>query len=108
MSAVLSSWKDIASYMGRGIRTVQRWEAEMGLPVRRPKPRERQIVLAFPEELDTWLHSAPRRQRPDTAATLARTQCLVGVMLQQTRLAQQRIQEIRERAIQRTYSRPAA
>ena len=25
-SAVLSSWKDIARYMGKGVRTVQRWE----------------------------------------------------------------------------------
>ena len=35
-SAVLSSWKDIARYMGKGVRTVQRWERHLGLPVRRP------------------------------------------------------------------------
>ena len=35
-SAVLSSWKDIAKYMGKGVRTVQRWERHLGLPVRRP------------------------------------------------------------------------
>jgi hypothetical protein len=34
-SALLSSWKDIAKYTGKGVRTVQRWERE-GLPVRRP------------------------------------------------------------------------
>jgi hypothetical protein len=50
---VLTSWKEIAAYMGKGVRTVQRWEAEMELPVRRPAA-DRHIVLAFPAELDTW------------------------------------------------------
>jgi DNA-binding transcriptional regulator YiaG len=35
-STVLSSWKDIAQYLGKGVRTVQRWERHLGLPVRRP------------------------------------------------------------------------
>ncbi len=62
MRTVLSSWKEIASYLGKGVRTVQRWERELGLPVRRPKPNEKQIVLAFPEELDAWLKRSPQRQ----------------------------------------------
>ena len=33
----LNTWKEIATYMGRGVRTVQRWERELGLPVRRPR-----------------------------------------------------------------------
>jgi hypothetical protein len=28
----LDSWKEIAAYLGRGIRTVQRWEREEGCP----------------------------------------------------------------------------
>ncbi len=55
MAAVLTSWKEIAAYLGKGVRTVQRWEREMGLPIRRPKPKEKQIVLAFPDELDDWV-----------------------------------------------------
>jgi hypothetical protein len=51
---VLTSWKEIAAYLGKGVRTVQRWEAEMRLPVRRPGP-ERHIVIAFPAELDEWV-----------------------------------------------------
>ena len=35
-SSVLNSWKEIASYLGRSVRTVQRWEREFGLPVHRP------------------------------------------------------------------------
>jgi hypothetical protein len=35
-TTLLSCWKDIASYMYSGVRTVQRWEQHVGLPVRRP------------------------------------------------------------------------
>lgn len=50
---VLTSWKEIAAYLGKGVRTVQRWESEMDLPIRRPGS-DRHIVLAFPAELDEW------------------------------------------------------
>lgn len=55
----LSGWKDIAAYLGRGLRTVQRWEADLGLPVRRPRGKERSAVMALPRELDDWLVKAP-------------------------------------------------
>ena len=58
--AILSGWKDIATYMKRGVRTVQRWE-HLGLPVRRPHERLRSAVVADTEELDAWLHHAPAR-----------------------------------------------
>jgi phage terminase Nu1 subunit (DNA packaging protein) len=48
------SWKEIALYMGRGVRTVQRWEA-FGLPVHRPAGRERSAVFAIEHELDDWM-----------------------------------------------------
>lgn len=48
------SWKEIAQYMGRGVRTVQRWEA-FGLPVHRPAGRERSAVFAIEHELDAWM-----------------------------------------------------
>lgn len=56
---VLNSWKEVATYMGRGVRTVQRWEQELGLPVRRPRGKSRSAVIAFKRELDQWLHRAP-------------------------------------------------
>ncbi|HZD95904.1 MAG TPA: hypothetical protein VE133_16710 [Candidatus Sulfotelmatobacter sp.] len=59
---VLNSWKEVASYMGRGVRTVQRWEQELGLPVRRPRGKSRSAVIAFKSELDRWLHNAPGDQ----------------------------------------------
>lgn len=32
---ILACWKDIARYMGKGVRTVQRREQQFGLPVQR-------------------------------------------------------------------------
>lgn len=58
---VLTSWKEIAAYLGKGVRTVQRWEAEMDLPVRRPGA-DRHIVLAFPAELDEWARKKHKRR----------------------------------------------
>lgn len=56
---VLNSWKEIAQYLGRGVRTVQRWEAELGLPVRRPRGKSRSAVIAVTAELDRWMASTP-------------------------------------------------
>ncbi len=56
---VLNSWKEISTYLGRGVRTVQRYEVELGLPVRRPHGKSRSAVIAIPDELDTWLRSCP-------------------------------------------------
>ena len=52
---LLTSWKEIASYLGKGVRTVQRWEQQFGLPVRRPNEKVKGIVHAKREELDQWL-----------------------------------------------------
>ena len=67
-TAVLTSWKDIARYMGKGVRTVQRWEMDFGLPVRRPQGSNKKAVLARPRDLDAWvaLRCASRAELPDT------------------------------------------
>ncbi len=71
---VLSSWKDIARYMGKGVRTVQRWENQLGLPVRRPNgASHKSAVLLHRSELDIWLAT---RFSPRTAVKgLAIPQC---------------------------------
>ncbi len=51
----LNSWKEIAVYLGRGVRTVQRWEEELGLPVRRIRDTNRSPVFAFERDLQAWL-----------------------------------------------------
>ncbi len=56
---VLNSWKEIASHLGRGVRTVQRWERDLGMPVRRPRAKSRSAVIAMTDEIDSWLRSSP-------------------------------------------------
>ncbi len=57
-STVLSSWKDIARYMGKGVRTVQRWERELGLPVKRPNGVvQKSAVVLHRSDLDAWLET---------------------------------------------------
>jgi hypothetical protein len=51
----LDSWKEIAAYLGRDVRTVVRWEKKRGLPVHRVPGGERQAVWAHAQELDSWL-----------------------------------------------------
>ena len=51
-------------YLGRGIRTVQRWEREEGLPVHRLDHAKRGSVYASRRELTAWWES---RRRPDSA-----------------------------------------
>jgi hypothetical protein len=74
-AAVFTCWKDIARYMGKGVRTVQRWEQGLGLPVRRPLgATHKSAVLASREELDAWMISrwSRRDQTPsDSPATSA-------------------------------------
>jgi TolB-like protein/Tfp pilus assembly protein PilF len=51
----LDSWKEIAAFLGRGERTVKRWETERGLPVRRVPGGGRSAVFAYTKELSEWL-----------------------------------------------------
>src|SRR5512136_210855 len=56
----LDSWKEIARYLNRDVRTVQRWEETGGLPVyRRTQGRVRGAVFAYKSELDEWLRQSP-------------------------------------------------
>ncbi|MCX6631881.1 MAG: tetratricopeptide repeat protein [Candidatus Solibacter sp.] len=53
----LDSWKEIAAYLKRGARTVQRWEREEGLPVHRLPHEKLGSVYAYAAELDAWWSS---------------------------------------------------
>lgn len=60
-SARLNSWKEIAVYLGRDVRTVLRWEKERGLPVRCIPGGKRRRVFAYQAEVEAWLGGlAPR------------------------------------------------
>lgn len=51
---ILKSWREIAEYMGKGVRTVQRWEQDFGLPVHRRDKSSRKAIFALTSELDAW------------------------------------------------------
>ena len=50
----LESWGEIAAYLRREIRTVQRWEKTLGLPIHRLNVGRNSAVYAYPSELDKW------------------------------------------------------
>lgn len=53
--ARLNSWKEVAAYLDRSVRTVARWEREEHLPVHRLPHDRRSSIYAYPRELDRWL-----------------------------------------------------
>jgi len=68
---ILNGWKEIAAYFGRSVRSVQRWESELALPIHRLKTAEGQTVYATRQELDDWRRGrditagqAPARESP--------------------------------------------
>jgi len=64
----LESWGEIASYLRRDIRTVQRWEKYLGLPVRRLQIGKLGSVYAYRSELDKWYQERqPRDIEPESA-----------------------------------------
>ena len=50
----LDSWKEIAAYLKRSVRTVTRWEREEGLPIHRHLHSKSGSVYAYKGELDEW------------------------------------------------------
>jgi TolB-like protein/Tfp pilus assembly protein PilF len=53
-SDVVDSWKGIAAYLGRDVRTVMRWEQTRGLPVHRLPGGPKSAVYALRAELEAW------------------------------------------------------
>ena len=53
-SGRLESWKEIAAYFDRDLRTVIRWEKDLGLPVRRYPGKAKGRVYAEVSELKAW------------------------------------------------------
>ena len=72
----LDSWKQIAAYLGREVRTVQRWEKFAGLPVHRLQIDKLGPVFAYKEELDAWYHD--RRPQLESEAQSKKTRHLLG------------------------------
>jgi TolB-like protein/Tfp pilus assembly protein PilF len=58
----IESWGEIANYLKRDIRTVQRWEKDYALPIRRLMIGKQGQVYAYRTELDRWV----RERQPKT------------------------------------------
>ena len=68
---ILDSWKAIARYLDRDIKTCYRWEKELGLPIHRiDDTSSRSNVFAYKEEIDLWLKDKTKSRdlsaQPDT------------------------------------------
>ncbi len=66
----LTSWKEIAAFLGRGERTVKRWEQSRGLPVRRYPGAANASVFAYVDEIEAWLrgHGEEQARVPEVIA----------------------------------------
>ena len=62
---LLDSWKEIASYLRRSVRTVKRWETAEGLPVRRHQHNKQATVYALRSEVDAWLEKRGPAPEPN-------------------------------------------
>ena len=66
----LDSWKTIAAYLGRSVRTAVRWADERGLPVHHVPGGKRHAVFAYSDEIDSWLLSKSNTLDVDPAAII--------------------------------------
>jgi hypothetical protein len=65
---ILNGWKEISNHIKRGVRTAQRWEALLGMPVHRPSLKDRSAVIAFSDELDRWISRLSNGESHDMLA----------------------------------------
>jgi TolB-like protein/Flp pilus assembly protein TadD len=85
----LESWKEIAAYLKRTVRTVHRWEKNEGLPVHRHLHRKQGTIYAYTAEIDAWwrdraVHAepaSPGRSRRGLVAVMAVTATIAVIAL---------------------------
>lgn len=64
----LDSWKEVADYIGRDVRTATRWEAQ-GMPLHRVPGGKGTSVFGFTDEIDAWMAGGrPESESPDSLA----------------------------------------
>jgi len=60
---VLDSWKEIADYLKRSVKTCQRIEHELGLPIHRLADTPKARVFAYKEEIDRWIEKTQHSEK---------------------------------------------
>jgi hypothetical protein len=83
---ILTGWKEISTYLSRGVRTVQRWELTYGMPVRRQRGEVRS-VFAFADEVDAWPKRAEPKARPYVRPTVLSVDIMTPTALSDLKLA---------------------
>ncbi len=64
----LDSWKEIAAYLRRDVRTLRRWEKSEALPVHRHLHNKLPAVYAYRSELEAWWNNRrPRLEEQEQA-----------------------------------------
>ena len=104
--AVLQSWKQIAKYVGRTERTVQRWEQQFGFPVHRPSGKSRSSVMALVQEIEEWTRDKPSLVEIRSSARLNRemfmaspTPAAKGVSDTKELIGQRRLESLRRTSL---------
>ncbi len=85
-SGRLTTWKEIAAFLGRDESTVKRWEGARGLPVRRVPGQGRASVFAYQHELQAWLDSSGAGVAASAEAEIPDTLRETGVFQKPRRL----------------------
>lgn len=63
MNDRLDGWKAVAAHLRKSVRTAQRWERDLGLPVHRMQAETGEIIYAFSLEIDAWVRERERGPR---------------------------------------------
>jgi hypothetical protein len=78
----LDSWKEIAAYLNRSVRTLHRWEKDEGLPVHRQLHKDLGSVFAYKSELDAWSRArSTRAELEEQRASASRTVLIAALTL---------------------------
>lgn len=94
---LLNSWKEIAVYLNRGIRTVQRWQ-QFGLPVRRIGRGKRAPVVAYKRDIDAWMRAAtPHGFKTPQSAQQIMTRGTLHRSVEQSRVLREQLTSLLDR-----------
>lgn len=74
----LDGWKEIACHLKRSVRSVQRWERNEKLPVRRHEHGRGVSVYAFSHELEAWWRNERRRSSKEISGTTSENGTTMG------------------------------
>jgi TolB-like protein/Flp pilus assembly protein TadD len=66
---LLDGWKEIGVHLRREVRTVQRWEKTLGLPIHRTPHDKQGRVFAYKSEIDVWWKTRDKPLEEDDSSS---------------------------------------